>query len=107
MLMTDLIKIITPNMTLGEFIDKYEETKTITRKRKHYDFAKDGFPDDIYEFLTLVYGDNRVDTDKYWKYHKYCIGGEVNYRRLLKLSHKKINLKNRLNKRYYLAYFLN
>jgi hypothetical protein len=103
-LMSDLVKIINPNITLEDFINKYENTKKETRKRKHYDFSKDGFPDNIYEFITEIYGDNRIDTDKYWKYHKYCIGGSVNYKKLRKMSHQKINLKSRLNKKYYLEY---
>ena len=56
-LMSELIKIIPSNMTLGEFIDKYEKFKignNQSRINSNYNFLRDGFPDDIYQFLSRV-----------------------------------------------------
>jgi hypothetical protein len=106
-LMSELIKIIPSNMTFGEFIDKYEKFKigdNQSRINKDYNFALDGFPDDVYQFLSRVYGDNSIDTDKYWEYYSYFIVGKVSYRKLKKVTHNKVNIENRLNNEYYLEY---
>ena len=70
----------------------------------NYDFATYGFPDDVYKFLSRVYGDNSIDTDDYWEYYSDHICGKVSYRKLKKVSHNKINIENPLNNEYYLEY---
>jgi hypothetical protein len=79
-------------------------TRINLKYQNYNNFAIDGFPDDIYIFLSRVYGDNSIDTDKYWEYYSHFIVGKVSYRKLKKVTHNKINIENRLNNEYYLEY---